>query len=576
MSDSSGADRRALVADVLSWTALFLINLYFLGLKSFSFHWESGDEAIYAYMSWAALDHGAIPYRDYFFSHPLFQLVWSIPHFAIWGFTGTTVKAIPIAASCLTSVFLFLICKKRIGNVAAVVGSLFFLNTFSLLRSSGYWTGVHESVLLATIGLWFYFSKRSILAGIFLALGVGTGTYILPAALLVGLLCYLEGNESFKKYRLSFFSIWFATQMVGTLLGGANYWKAVYLYHFQKPEARQPAWRDTVQHFFQDFSLFWLGFFGFGLSLFQGFQKNEKNPKKRNPFLLIRIRNFMEARPAETTAWIGAAWSLGYLVFLQLLKKRFSFYYQLVYPGLVLGLGFLAQQFYVWLKDSVKGLNQSNLALDRRNLALRSFVIFLICLGYLLYTPAFKSFNSGFFRKRDQTLVWKDSPFKWANSFFKFCCWSNVALEGKLYSNPQEILLRQPNMEQRLRRLAEFVKNNSHPDDTLFGDSITVGIVALLSERRLERDFADTNTMRFTSKITPAEEAIREIDNPTLKYVLVNSQKVVDKKTGQERTNYQRFASIKEFRKWLDSNFKVAFSVPSGKNGAYLLLERIR
>ena len=568
MTDATPFNKQAQVAEILSWSALLLINVYFWGLKSFSFSWESGDEAIYAYMSWAALDHGAIPYKDYFFSHPIFQLIWAIPHFAVWGFSAVSVKAIPLAASSLTSVFLFLISKKRIGLLGAVASALFFLNTFSLLRSSSYWTGVHESVLLATIGLWLYFCKKPLWAGILLALGVGTGTYILPAALLVGFLCFLEGEESFKKFSLSFLSLWASIQVLGTLLGGSDYWKAVYVYHFQKPEARQPAWRDTAQHFFQDFSLFWLGFFGFGLSIIQKSETAKQNSKKRNPFLLIRIRNYIEARPAQATAWIGAAWAVGYLIFLQLLKKRFSFYYQLVYPGLALGLGYLAQQFWIWAKDF-------HLA-SKKTLALRCLVFFLILLGYSFYLPAFKAFNSGFFRKKDQNLVWKNSQFSWANSIFKSCCWSGVALQGKLYSNAQEILMRQPNTEQRLRKLADYVKANSTPNETLFGDSITVGLVALLAERRLEKDFADTNTMRFTSKITSAEEAIREIDNPSLKFVLVSSQKGIDKKTGLEKVNYQRFASVREFRVWLDAHFKEAFSVPTGKNGALLLLERVR
>ena len=69
----SSEDKVSLILDVVSWVGLGFMLVFFWGLKSFSFQWEPGDEAIYLYMSWAALDHGAIPYKDYFFAHPPFQ-----------------------------------------------------------------------------------------------------------------------------------------------------------------------------------------------------------------------------------------------------------------------------------------------------------------------------------------------------------------------------------------------------------------------------------------------------------------------------------------------------------------------
>lgn len=171
-------------------------------------------------------------------------------------------------------------------------------------------------------------------------------------------------------------------------------------------------------------------------------------------------------------------------------------------------------------------------------------------------------------------MKWRDSPIPTANSFFKWCCWDSIALGGVEYGNAQEILYRTGDFFKPFNTLSNFIAQNSTERDTLFGDSITVGIVAILSNRRLEKDFSDTNTMRFTSKITPAQEAIKTIDNPSLKYVLVSAQKKQDKTTGKEEYQYQRFAGVPAFRSWLESHFKTALEVPLGKNRSYLLLEK--
>lgn len=573
MDNASTQKKTSIVFDVLSWMSLVLMLIFLWGLKSFSFRWETGDEAIYLYMSWAALDHGAIPYRDYFFAHPPFQLVWSIPFFAVFGFNPVSTKALPLVATSLTAVVLFLISKRKLGRVAAVSSAFLFLTAFSVLRSTTFWTGIHESVFLAVLGLWFFFQKKPVWAGACLAMGTCTGMYILPASLLLAALSELEDRETLKKYLKSFLGIWGFTQLAGLILGGSDYLRSVYLFHFRKPEAKQSAWRDTLQQFFNCFSLFWWGLIGIWLAFLN--KTNQRVPKKkRNPFFMIRLRNYIFEDEKFSVAFIGGVWALGYLVFLHLLKKRFGFYYHLVFPGLALCAGYLAQQIFEWVLMMVNQIRTEKTLKWDQNLAFRLIFIVFLFSGYALYRPSFEAYNPNAYRKTDQEMKWKDSPWPVANSFFKWCCWDSVALAGLDYGNPQEILYRQGELFKPLNALADYVSQNSKESDTLFGDSVTVGLVALLSNRRLEKDFADTNTMRFLSKITPAEEAIREIDNPSLKYVLVAAQMKKDKTTGDERYVYQRFASVKGFRDWIDSNFKVALTVPTSKKNAYLLFER--
>ncbi|MFM8269540.1 MAG: ArnT family glycosyltransferase [Pseudomonadota bacterium] len=559
--------------DTLSWFCFILILIFIWGLKSFSFRWETGDEAIYLYMSWAALDHGALPYRDYFFAHPPLQLIWSIPFFATFGFNPIATKALPLVATSLIGLIIFLISKEKIGRVAAVTSAFLFFTAFSLLRSSTFWTGIHESVFWAVLGLWFFLHRKPTWAGVSLALGVCTGVYILPSTCLLGVLFALNDRDQLKKYARSFLAVWGLNQAAGFILGGAEYFRSVYLFHFQKPEAKESAWKDTIQQFFSNFSLFWMGLIGFSIVLLERVSETRQH-KKKNPFFLIRLRKFVFDDEKCSIALIGSAWALCNFVFLHLLKKRFGFYYLLVFPGLALCGGYLAQRLLDWVLAVTKEIKVEKKIKWSQRFKVGFFSLAFFLSGYALYRPAYKATNPNAFRKKDQEMKWKDSPWSSANSFFKWCCWDDYALSDMDYGNAQETLYRQGDLFEPLNKLVEYIVQNSTKDDTLFGDSITVGLVALLSERRLEKDFADTNTMRFTSKITPVEKAIEAIDNPSLKYVLVGAKKEKDKVTGEEKYRYQRFASVKGFRDWIDTKFKVALTVPTSKTKAYLLFER--
>jgi len=549
--------------NILAWGVFSVFLIYIWGLKSFSFHWETGDEAIYVYLSWAFLDHGALPYKDYFFAHPPLQILWAVPHFALFGFNPISVKTIPLISLSLTSLLLFLIGLKKLGRTGAIVTALSFLSAYTLLRSTGFWTGIHESILWATFGLWLFFQEKPLLSGVALALGVGTGTYILPAALLVGALCFIRDSSQGKKFSFGFLLVWGILQIMGLLLGGKSYWQGVYAYHFQKPEAKQPAWRDSLLHFFENFTLFSAGLVGFFIAFFEQLKKLKKS-----------LQVFLFENEKASVALIGAIWALGYIAFLHLLNKRFSFYYNLCMLGFALGAGFLAQDLVDYVKSHFKK--------DRKNRFFSENLIYpllttsLLLIGYLSHQFFFKTYFPKVFRSKDQEMKWVGSPIPLANSFFKWCCWDSMALAGKRYGTAKELLYRQTDLFQSFNQLSDYVYEHSSKKDKLFGDSISAGILAVLSKRQLIQNFADTNTMRFTSGATKPEEAISEIDRPDLKFVLVTGSPKRDAKTGQISNVYLRFASLVPFRRWLDNNFRLVLQVPLGSGSYFYLLERNR
>jgi len=61
--------------------------------------------------------------------------------------------------------------------------------------------------------------------------------------------------------------------------------------------------------------------------------------------------------------------------------------------------------------------------------------------------------------------------------------------------------------------ISAYVRENSNPDETIFGDSGSVPLIALLAGRRIALDEADTNYMRFRSGITNINETIERLRN---------------------------------------------------------------
>ncbi len=141
------------------------------------------------------------------------------------------------------------------------------------------------------------------------------------------------------------------------------------------------------------------------------------------------------------------------------------------------------------------------------------------------------------------------------------------------YSTTQEILYHESRFFEKAEDLAEYVEANTGEDQTIFGDSSTAGIVALLSGRRLAADFADTNTMRFRSKITSVDETIKKVEADDLALVLVSAG-YRRTRGGKSVLRYGRFASMPEFRRWLDEKYEEAYRVRDRTKGMFILLKR--
>ena len=567
--------------DVTAWVLFGLVVLYFLVLKSFSIHWQTGDENVYFYMAWATADHGALPYGDYFFAHPPLHLLPGIILFGLFGFGPLTARLIPVGATITGAVFLFLLAKKHMGRVAAVATVFLYLTAFSLLRASTHWTGINLSVMWVIIGLWAFYKNRPLSSGVFMALGVCTGAYVLPGAMMAGLLALLRSRNDGLRYLVGFASVWGFINLVCLIIGGSQFIDGVYRYHVAKPSAPGAAWKMSVRVFTDNFALFLGVLFGPLVAwldkLLEKEEKPEEEPKKKKKkkkrkgeeppagflALWLWLRRILLQEGGKSLARVGALWTLGYVIFIAMLARVFPFYFLLLFPAMALAGGYAV----TWMIRRVTDLAKTWKNRGKpwyRGLAVVGALLLVVMVAYLVRLPAQRSLLPKYVRKIDKPMQWSDSPLPGVNGFLKWCCWDDVAEAYQDYSTTQEILYHESRFFEKAEQLAYYVEKNTTKDQTIFGDSSTAGIVALLSGRRLAADFADTNTMRFKSKITSVDETIKTIEADNLALVLVSGH------SGR----YGRFASVREFRRWLVDNYEEAYRIRDRTKGVYTLLKK--
>lgn len=575
--------------DVTAWSLFGLVVLFFLVLKSFSFHWETGDENVYFYMAWATADHGALPYRDYFFAHPPLHLLPGIILFALFGFGPFTARLIPVGATITGAVFLFLLARKHMGRVAAVATVLLYLTTFSLLRASTHWTGINLSVMSVIIGLWAFYKERPLSSGVFMALGVCTGAYVLPGAMMAGLLALLRSRKDGLRYLAGFASVWGLINLVCLIIGGGQFIDGVYRYHVAKPDAPGAAWKMSVRVFTDNFALFLGVLFGPLLAWLDKFLRREEQPaekpeekkkKKKGEeppsgflALWLWLRRILLQDGDKSLARVGGLWALGYVIFIAMLARVFPFYFLLLFPAMALAGGYAVARVIRGVIDLARSWKNRTRPWYR-GAAIVGALLAALGVAYLVRVPVQRGLLPKYVRMADKPMQWSDASLPgFINGFLRWCCWDDVAEAYRDYSTTQEVLYHESRFFEKAEELAEYVEANTGEDQTIFGDSSTAGIVALLSGRRLAADFADTNTMRFRSGITPPDEAIKKIEADNLALVLVSAH-YTRSRGGETVLSYGRFASVPEFRRWLEDNYQEAHRVRDRTKGLFILLKK--
>ena len=107
--------------------------------------------------------------------------------------------------------------------------------------------------------------------------------------------------------------------------------------------------------------------------------------------------------------------------------------------------------------------------------------------------------------------------------------------------------------------IADYVKQNSASGDTIFGDSTSVPLIALMSERRIASDLVDTNQVTFKSGVADLQETMGKLRAGMPKFIIL-------------RPLYG-IGSIPEFREFAEKQCAPAYTVKDPLHADFLVYD---
>lgn len=523
-----GPENRSLHQAAADFGAVVLGGAFLL-LKAFSLAPTPTDEFIYFYMCRRIVE-GAVPYRDFFFAHPPVHLLPGAILTGLLGFSMTLARAIPSLSALAAGLAVYRI-GRRAGSMEGLLSLSLFLFSYDLLRTSSHYTGALEATALLAWSVERALAGRPAVSGL-LAAGSGlTGFYALPPAGAIGAFLLLTGG-GWRRFAAGFLSLFLGVNALCAAAFGSAYWDPVVRYHLLKPEA--------------------------------GDAHTGAEPlaiAAANAWLLVGAAAgaaFGVARGrARQASWapvaLGLLAALLHLLALSPLRRVFIYYYVPCFPGLAFagGIGLAEAARVLW--DAVR---------RRDGPAAGTFLAGALALSApLLLGPVLAAYDDDAVgRLGPQRYLWRDAPIPNSlNKVLRSLFWREAA--ATVWSPAVTRYLQHESLRfETPAHLAARVRALTREGGPVYGDSQTAPLVALLADRPIALDEADTNLMRFESGVTPARQVVERLGQEPPEAVIVHLGR--------------GFYGVPEMQEWLAARYRLAESHLDPVYGIYLIYTR--
>lgn len=547
------------------WSLAALIAL-FVVLRCYRFHLGANDEAIYFYMSMRSVVVGAVPYRDYFFAHPPLHLFISILFLkmqalvqggaavaapASWvdgGAALNVVKSIGVISGAVAGVFVYRAARRAAGPLEAVIACALFLLAIDVLRAT--FTGVMEAMMFTAIGLERALAGKDRQAGLALAAGCLVAMYVAPFGLAIWLVVL-----RISRRRAVTLAVWTAAPLLavhGAFLAwaGRAYWEQVFAYHARKPKGGFGFAVNVVLTLYDNTLLVMALPAALGAALLRA----SGSSRQRWASLWQLADN-----PRGQLLACGCGGVSLTLLFIAVGKAVFRYYFNM----LLIGLAPLAGLAYA---DLLRAAAATVRTVWRRSRAFDGSAARLALLAVLpiageviaVLPPVRRQIMPDDVVGLTITHRWRSAPALGPiNNIVRALCWRDEETVGHAYPVWTRYLWEASRRFDATLDLARYASSSLPETATLFGDSNVVPTLALRTGRRIALDEADTNSMRFTSGITPPESFIARLDREPPALVLFPADSLAS--LGPELTA------------WMLKRFEVS-PVRDRDGGAYLIL----
>jgi hypothetical protein len=203
--------------------------LLFLIIRSFFITPVPSDETIYINMA-KALKDGLLPYKDFFYAHPPFQLLLLFPAAQTGNFFLTKIYISIIGLTC--AFLTYLIAREIFDEKTAFISILFFLLFPGFIIFGNLAMGTFEALLFFLLSLYFFLKDKTLLSAIFMSISFFTRYLILLLIPFVLIYLFLYKKKSLKYFLAYLVFISSGLFLVIYSFFGFNFIRDTILYHF--------------------------------------------------------------------------------------------------------------------------------------------------------------------------------------------------------------------------------------------------------------------------------------------------------------------------------------------------------
>lgn len=530
----------------LESVGLLLIGATFLLIKLPGIHASGTDDNIYFYMA-DAMTRGRMPYRDFFFSHPPVHLLVPAALFGVGGFSVGLAKSIPVVATLLAGLFLYLAARRASRGFALLV-LLFYLTTYQVLMAASDMNGENLMAAFLAAGLWSLVAGRPMLAGGMAGLAMGCGLYALAG--LLALAVAAGARRALRRFAAGVTLSFGGVMLAFFAMAPDAFLDGVFRYHLDKPvkaSGRTPIFesanplkvvaalagnlaaylggKDLAK------SLYYHAIHALGLGLFAAAMagravaawlrappRPDGRPRSREPRagrapLRLGLGRILDTTHPDPFAGLAAVATVLFVLQWSAVNETYDFYQVPMLAFMAFLPAWAAWRIFTGVRD----------ASGFRDLVAPLAVLAALC----LHVPIAHALSRHLWPSEHAAAgnvvryAWRDPAVlpglaRAGRALF----FADSRVQGRVNPHYRHAIWNKMLTFSTAHEIAAHVRAHTAEDETITGASTLAPLVALLADRRMAGDEADTNGKRFSSGNLTREAFVERICADRVRYVV--------------------------------------------------------
>jgi len=552
----------------LSWIAgIGLISLLYVIIKMYALNAYVGDEHIYLYQA-KLISQGMVPYKDFAMAHPPLQALFTAVIFKVCGYNFVLYRLLPILWYLAGGLVLAVMVYRELGSSASIIAVAFSLLSYEPLRASSHFTGVNMTITLLLAAYLAYRSNLIKICACFCIAAVFTRLYAIPGVAILLLWAFISDyRASFKliAWMLGIGLILFV--ILGLWTGFRELITNVYQYHIyknpMKPEEIINMKATILFHNAVPVLLFLLSL---PLLVTEAAKHLKTINEKRN--ILRRLReitnNFNFELPILGTVVVGL-----YLFTLLSLDRIWMYYFVPLFSFAGIAVGWAVSYVICLIKRIVNARLESGKAnLMKYEIIVTSVVVVMFVIGFYI-SPKLEGNLKYYQQQMQQPAEQRVHYYSWQPSVLpdfidnivNVLFWHDERIIGKTYCSFTYLLWHESRIFDIANDMVEEIYKRTSQNEWIFGDSGSIPLLALLSDRHIAANEIDTNIQRYVSGYSNPDKLIERIDNDLTKLIIL-------------RRNFG-VAGLTAIRELIEKKYRIVNKFETAQGQVYLIYERV-